>query len=215
MNDSSASPRWRVSTREFSSPMAMKPVCAAPASARRTGSSAWTRSNLRSSKRAAGFPSFRNETSSLARTAALRAGISATRSRPPQPRLSRGRLTRRHDLLGGAPHQFGHVIELEGEAAHAGSGGAHLHDEIADLRFRHLHPHHVPAVPPLARVEAEDLAAPTRHHGVHFSGRLGRADDLDLLDRPPPAGPTLRRSPVERAPPGAVKCPCRGSDRRL
>src|ERR1700757_1833068 len=84
-----------------------------------------------------------------------------TRVRDPSSavRLRRRRLSRRHDLLRGAAHEFGHVVELESEAADAGGGRAHLHDEIADLRLRHLHAHNVPAVPTLARVEAGDSAA--------------------------------------------------------
>src|SRR5262245_1934631 len=79
----------------------------------------------------------------------------------PLPRLRRRRLARRYDLIGGAAHEFGHVIELKGKAADAGGGRAYLHDEIANLRFRHLHAHHVPAVPTLTGIEAEDLAAPS------------------------------------------------------
>src|SRR5262249_57500413 len=72
------------------------------------------------------------------------------------PRLRRRRLARRYDLVGGAAHEFGHVIELEGKAADAGGGRAHLHDEIADLRFRHLHAHHVPAGPTPTRVATRE-----------------------------------------------------------
>src|SRR6266545_2650482 len=51
------------------------------------------------------------------------------------------------DLIGGFPCQFSHMVEPEGEGAGAGSGRAHLDDEVADLGFRHLGAHHVPAVP--------------------------------------------------------------------
>src|SRR5262249_39183054 len=153
------------------------------------GSRGWTSSNSPSSKRAATFRSFRSEKASLATTTRRHAGIS--RAWPPSLRKAkdeshgssvpllrlRRRLARRHDLIGGAAHEFGHVIELEGEAADAGGGRAHLHDEIADLRFRHLHAHHVPAVPTLTGIEAEDLAAPSRHQRVHLGGRLRRTDD--------------------------------------
>src|SRR4029453_1621974 len=82
--------------------------------------------------------------------------------------LCRLRLARRHDLVGGAADELGHVIELEREAADAGGGRAPLHDEVADLRSRHLHAHHVPAVPAGTGVEAEDLPAPSRHERVHL-----------------------------------------------
>src|SRR3954469_774485 len=72
----------------------------------------------------------------------------------------RSRLSRRHDLVGGTSDEFGHVIELEREAADTGGGRAHLDDQIADLRLRHLHTHHVPPVPAFTGVEAENLAAP-------------------------------------------------------
>ena len=62
--------------------------------------------------------------------------------------------------VGGAPDEFGHVIELERKAADAGGRRAHLDNQVADLGFRHLHAHHVPAVPARAGVEAEDLPAP-------------------------------------------------------
>src|SRR5215831_8473669 len=120
-------------------------------------------------------------------------------------RLRRRRLSRRHDLLGGAAHEFGHVIELEGEAADAGGGRAHLHDEIADLRLGHLHAHHVPAVPTLAGVEAEDLTAPSRHERVHLGGRLRRADDLDLIDRLEQHRLALRQSLVDGEPTSELK----------
>src|SRR4029450_13178445 len=47
--------------------------------------------------------------------------------------LGRRRLARRHDLVGGAPDEFGHVIELERKAADARGRRAHLDDQIADL----------------------------------------------------------------------------------
>ena len=49
--------------------------------------------------------------------------------------------------------------------------------------FRHLGAHHVPAVPALAGVEAENLAAPAGQDRVHLGGGVGRADDLDQMDR--------------------------------
>src|SRR5262245_23311070 len=113
-------------------------------------------------------------------------------------RLRRGRLARCDDLIGGAAHQFGHVVELEGKAADAGGGRAHLDNQIADLRFRHLHAHYVPAVPALARVETEDLTAPSGHEGVHLGGRLRRADDLDLVDRLEQHRLTLRQAVMDR-----------------
>src|SRR3954452_7299206 len=54
--------------------------------------------------------------------------------------------------------------------------------QVADLRFRHLHLHHVPAFPAFARIEAEDLAAAPRHQGVHLGGRLRRQHDLHLVN---------------------------------
>src|SRR3954453_3387805 len=84
----------------------------------------------------------------------------------------RSRLSRRHDLVGGASDEFGHVIELERETADAGGGRAHLDDQIADLRLRHLHAYDVPPVPAFAGVEAENLAAPPGHQRIHFRGRL-------------------------------------------
>src|SRR5438067_8855660 len=42
------------------------------------------------------------------------------------------------DLVGGAAGELGHVVELEGEGAHARGGRAHLDDEVANLGFRHL-----------------------------------------------------------------------------
>ena len=121
--------------------------------------------------------------------------VCSCRSAPSRSR--RRRLARRHDLIGGAADEFGHVIELEGEAADAGGGRAHLHDQVADLRFRHLHAHHVPAVPALAGVEAEDLAAPSRHQRVHLRGRFRREDDLHLIDRLEQHRLALRQSLVD------------------
>ena len=63
------------------------------------------------------------------------------------------------DLVGGAADQFRHVIESEGEGARARGRRADFDDQVANFGFRHFGPHHVPAVPALARVEAEDMAA--------------------------------------------------------
>ena len=105
------------------------------------------------------------------------------------------------------------MVELEGEAADAGGGRAHLHDQIADLRFRHLHAHHVPAVPALAGVEAEDLAAPSRHQRIHLGGRLRRADDLHLVDRLEQHRLALRQPLVDGEPAGELKRHVGGIDR--
>src|SRR5205809_4188505 len=41
------------------------------------------------------------------------------------------------DLVGVAAGDFGHAVELPGEAAGAGGRRTQLDDEVADLRFRH------------------------------------------------------------------------------
>src|SRR6516162_1556831 len=64
------------------------------------------------------------------------------------------RLARRYDLVCDAAREFRHVIELERVAADSGGSRTHLHDEVSDLRLRHLHAHHVPARPALAGIEA-------------------------------------------------------------
>src|SRR5579871_6372680 len=74
------------------------------------------------------------------------------------------------DLVGSAAGQLGHVVELEGEGAGAGGRRADFNNQVADLGFGHFGAHHVPAVPALARVEAEDLAAPAGHQGVDLGG---------------------------------------------
>src|SRR6476661_1027193 len=199
--------------------------CGARGSARTTcskrrgsiaGSSGWRRSSLQFSKPAAGFPSFRSARCSPARPV-RRAMASAPRrsANAASARWLRGRrgLARRYDLIRGSAHEFGHMVELEREAADAGGRRAHLHDEIADFRFRHLHAHHVPAVPALARVEAEDLAAPPRHEPVHLGGCLRRTDDLDLVDRLEQYRLALRQSIVDREPTGELKRHVGGIDR--
>src|SRR5208282_3033121 len=60
---------------------------------------------------------------------------------------------------------------------------ANFDDEVADLRLRHLGAHHVPAVPAVARIKAEDLTAPSRHQRIDLRRRLARADDLNQMDR--------------------------------
>src|SRR5215468_5583728 len=67
--------------------------------------------------------------------------------------------TRRNDLIGLFAGQFRHMVEPEREAADAGGRRANLHDEVADFRLRHHRPHDIPAAPPFAGVEAENLPA--------------------------------------------------------
>src|SRR5712664_1029749 len=61
------------------------------------------------------------------------------------------------DLVGGAAGDLRHVIELAGETAGAGGGRAQFHDQFADLGLRHHGADAIPARPPLAGVEAENL----------------------------------------------------------
>src|SRR5260370_18686182 len=90
----------------------------------------------------------------------------------PARRSLRG-AARRDDLVRRLSGELRHVIELEREAADAGGGGSDLDDEIADLGFRHHRPHHLPAAPAFARVQAEALAAPARPAGLDPRRRLG------------------------------------------
>src|SRR5262249_57645838 len=87
---------------------------------------------------------------------------------------------RRHDLVSRLAGQLRHVVELARVAAHAGRRRTHLDDEIADFRFRHQRPHHVPAVPGFARVEAEKLAAASGDDAVDLAGPIPRTHPPDL-----------------------------------
>ena len=42
--------------------------------------------------------------------------------------------------------------------------------------------HDVPAVPAIAGIEAQDVAAPARHQGIDLRCRLVRADDFDQMN---------------------------------
>src|SRR3954462_628953 len=97
--------------------------------------------------------------SHLTHPTALRAGKASLR-----------RPSGRHDLVRGFPRELGHVVELERVAADTRRSGAHLYDEVANLRFRHQRANHVPAVPAVAGVEAEELAAAAGHDGVDLGG---------------------------------------------
>src|SRR5690348_10143160 len=70
---------------------------------------------------------------------------------------SRRVAVRGDDLVGVTAGDFGHALELPGEAAGAGRGRAQLDDEIADLRLRHGGADAIPAAPAFAGVEAKDL----------------------------------------------------------
>src|SRR5476651_1250707 len=100
-----------------------------------------------------------------------------------QPLRRRWCLTCCDNLVCGLAREFGHVIEFEREGADAGGRRADLDDEVADFRFWHLGAHRVPALPALAGVEAENLAATTGEDRVHLGGGFRRADDLDQVDR--------------------------------
>src|SRR5438045_826432 len=89
----------------------------------------------------------------------------------------------RHDLIRLLACQLGHVVELGGERADARRRRANLDNEIADLGVRHHRLDHIPPRPTFARVEAEDLAATPGEDGVDLGRRVGRADDLDGVDR--------------------------------
>src|SRR6266851_6276017 len=86
------------------------------------------------------------------------------------PATSRRNPVRGDDLVGGAAGDFGHAVESPRKAAGAGGGRTQLHDQIADLRFRHGGADAVPSRPTLAGIEAEDLAAPCRQDGVDLCG---------------------------------------------
>src|SRR5215467_79965 len=70
-----------------------------------------------------------------------------------QARLRRVAM-RGDDLVGVAAGDFGHPLELPGEAAGPGGGRAQFDDEIADLRFRHGGADAVPAAPAFSCIEA-------------------------------------------------------------
>src|SRR6266542_3460409 len=92
----------------------------------------------------------------------VRAWIPGSRFRAPRNDFDtlRRDAVRGDDLVGGAAGDFGHAVELPRKAAGAGGGRAQLHDQVADLRFRHGGADAVPSRPVVAGVEAQDLAAP-------------------------------------------------------
>src|SRR5260370_6793814 len=82
------------------------------------------------------------------------------------------------DLIGGAAGDFGHAVELPCETAGTGGRRPQLHDQLADLGFRHHGADAIPSGPALAGVKAEDLPAPPREDGVDLRRGLGGTDDL-------------------------------------
>src|SRR5882724_12996049 len=86
----------------------------------------------------------------------------------------RGDSMRGDDLVGGAAGDLRHAVELPCKTAGAGGGRPQLHDQVADLGFRHGGADAVPSRPVLAGVEAEDLAPPCRQNGVDLRRRLRR-----------------------------------------
>src|SRR5260370_7659782 len=96
------------------------------------------------------------------------------------------------DLIGGPAGNLGHAVELPGETAGARGGRAQLHDQLADLGFRHHGADTIPSGPALAGVEAHDLTAPPGQHGVDLRAGLLAANALP----PTPPLPQHRLAPL-------------------
>src|SRR5258708_13299638 len=94
-------------------------------------------------------------------SAAVLAGARTTHAKSRQKAKLRRDAMRGDDLIGGTAGDLGHAVELPGETAGAGGGRAQLHDQFADLGFRHHGTHAVPSPPALAGVKTEDLPAPS------------------------------------------------------
>src|SRR5262245_55680761 len=75
---------------------------------------------------------------------------SCPNSRGMIPAISRCDAVCGDDLVGGAAGDFGHAVELPGEAAGAGGGRAQFHDQVTDLRLRHGGADAIPSRPALA-----------------------------------------------------------------
>ena len=74
------------------------------------------------------------------------------------------------------------MIELEREGAGARRRRADFDNEVADLGLRHFRPHHVPALPAVAGIEAQNLAATSGQQRVDLCRRFVRTSDLDEVD---------------------------------
>src|SRR3984885_13615022 len=105
-----------------------------------------------------------------------------TRVRPGESPLRRGAVVT-DELVGGPARAPRHAVELPRETAGAGGGGAQLHDQFADLGLGHHRANAIPSRPALTGVEAENLSAPSRQDGVDLRRRVGRANDIDDVDR--------------------------------
>ena len=86
------------------------------------------------------------------------------------------------DLVGRAAGQFGHVIEL-GVKPPTPAVAERISTMRSPISASGIWRAPSPSRPAFARVEAENLAAPPRDDGVDLRRRIGRADDLDQLDR--------------------------------
>src|ERR1700737_3102361 len=96
--------------------------------------------------------------------APARAGTTALKPGK-KPELRRDAM-RGNDLIGGAAGDLGHAVELPGETAGARRRRPQLHDQLADLGFRHHGADAIPPPPAPAGVKAEDLPAPSQEEGI-------------------------------------------------
>src|ERR1700694_1771284 len=108
-------------------------------------------------------------------------------SRAPESRYLKSRrdAMRGDDLIGGPAGDLGHAVELPGETAGTRRRRSQLHDQFADLGFRHHGADAIPAGPALAGIEDENLTSPPREDGVDLRGGVGGTDDLHQINRLP------------------------------
>src|SRR5450631_1342715 len=110
------------------------------------------------------------------------------------------------DLIGGAAGDLGHAVELPGKAAGAGRRRPQLHDQLADLGFRHHGADAVPSRPAFTGVETENLPSPPRQDRVDLRGGIGRTDDLHHVDRLQQYRLALRQSLADADPRRGAEC---------
>ena len=90
------------------------------------------------------------------------------------------------------------MVELGLEGADAGGRRAQFDDQVADLRLGDQRPQRLPALPAVARLEAEDLAAPRADQRAGARQRVGRHVDRHRQDRLEQHRPRLRQRLAER-----------------